>query len=46
MQASNSAISVEVKSIGSVEGEVDVNQRKGKILFFYDLRIVGHWTSN
>ena len=44
--SSNDKIAVKVKNVSSVEGEVDINVRKGKILYFYDLRIVFFWRGN
>jgi len=41
--SSNDVICAKIKSVATVEGEVDINVRKGKILYFYDLRIILHW---
>jgi activator of HSP90 ATPase len=41
--SSNNVICAKIKSVAAVEGEVDLNVRKGKILYFYDLRIILHW---
>lgn len=41
--ASNKEVKIKVKKVDSIEGDVDVNQRKGKVLYFYDLKIKCCW---
>ncbi len=41
--SSNDKIMVKVKRVDSIEGDVDLNQRKGKVLYFYDLKIKCSW---
>ena len=38
--------SVSIEKVGKIEGEVDVNQRKGKIMYFYELALEMNWICN
>lgn len=44
--ASNKDIKVKIERVDNIEGDVDVNQRKGRVLYFYDLKIKCHWKGN
>lgn len=43
LSVSSGSLSASITSVSSVEGDVDLGQRKGKLLTIYDCRIVAEW---
>lgn len=43
ISSSSSPLSAEITEVTTVEGDVDLGQRKGKVLTIYDVKIVANW---
>jgi activator of HSP90 ATPase len=43
LQVTRGSLTVQIESVASVSGDVDLNQRKGKVITIYDLAINLDW---
>lgn len=41
--SSDSEAMVKIKKLDTIDGDVNVNQRKGKLFYFFELKISGFW---
>jgi activator of HSP90 ATPase len=46
LKAENTGVNVEVSKVLSMDGDVDVSQRKGKVITIFDVRLQLEWTGS
>ena len=43
LKVNHEGASVSVKAVPTIEGDVDVNQRKGKVIYVFDINVTMDW---